>query len=344
MFHLINLRVNFFTFEEMLKLFVCFFSTLFFSVNSLAFDITEIENFGSNPGNLKMYYYKPKNLVDSLKAPVVFVLHGCLQNAESVSELAGWNKLADINGFIVVYPQQKYANNSSDWFNWFKKKDITHGSGEVHSIKEMIDYMNSNFNTDSSRIFVSGLSAGAAMTVALMACYPEDVNAGAIFAGAPYKVARNPFEALFVFWLPPNKSDGKWAKLVFKQNPDYTGDYPRMVVVHGRLDFVLSIRNAYELVQQWTAVHKTDVKPQKKERPFNKNPDITRLAYNDAENKEVVVFYILKDIGHALALNPGDKPDEGGKLGMFGKDVNFHSTWWVAKDFGLIKQPVIPNP
>ncbi len=328
----------------MLKFFISLFSALIFSACSFALDITEIENFGSNPGNLKLYYYKPKNLVDSLKAPVVFVLHGCLQNAESVSELAGWNKLADINGFIVVYPQQKHTNNTSGCFNWFKKKDITRGSGEVHSIKEMIDYMNGNFNTDSSRVFVAGLSAGAAMAVALMACYPEDVNAGAIFAGAPYKVARNPFEAMFAFWLPPNKSPEKWAKRVFKQNPDYAGKYPRMIVVHGRKDFVVYIRNGYELVQQWAGVHKTDVKPEKKERPFNKNPGITRLSYNDAENKEVVVMYILKDIGHALALNPGDKEDEGGKPGMFGKDVNFHSTWWVAKDFGLIKQPDIPNP
>lgn len=304
---------------------------------SFGLDITEVENFGSNPGNLKMYYYKPKNLPDSAKVPVVFVLHGCLQNAESVSEISGWNKLADINGFYVVYPQQKYTNNTTGCFDWYKKKDITKGSGEVFSIKEMINYMKDNFNTDSSKVFVCGLSAGAAMAVALMADYPESINAGAIFAGGPYKVARNGFEGMFVLWLPPNKSPQKWAKRVLKQNPDYTGKYPRMVVIHGRLDFVVSIRNSYELVQQWTALHHTDVKPDKKERPFNKNPDVTRLAYNDAENKEVVVLYILKGLGHALALNPGNRDDEGGKIGMFAKDKNFHSTFWVAKDFGLIK-------
>jgi len=325
------------TFGAMIKLFISLLSVLMFPVVSFALDITEIENFGSNPGNLKMYYYKPKNLPDSVKVPVVFVLHGCLQNAENVSELAGWNKLADINGFYVVYPQQKYTNNTSGCFNWFRKKDITKGSGEVCSLKEMIDYMNTNFNTDSSRVFVAGLSAGAAMAVALMADYPESINAGAIFAGAPYKVARNAFAAMFVFWLPPNKSPQKWAKRVIKQNPNFTGDYPRMVVIHGRLDFVVFIRNAYELVQQWTALHKTDVKPEKKERPFNKNPDVTRLAYNDAENKEAVVLYIIKGLGHALALKPGNKDDEGGKIGMFAKDKNFHSTYWVAKDFGLIK-------
>ena len=65
----------------MLKLIVSLFPALIFSFGSYALDITEIENFGSNPGNLKLYYYKPKNLSDSLKAPVMFVLHVCLQHA-----------------------------------------------------------------------------------------------------------------------------------------------------------------------------------------------------------------------------------------------------------------------
>lgn len=315
----------------------CFSVFLFFSsVNVFALNIIEIEHFGNNPGNLKMYYYKPANLHPNKKNPVVFVLHGCLQNAENVSELAGWNKLAELHGFYVVYPQQKYTNNASGCFNWFRKKDITRGCGEVHSLKEMIDYMNRNFNADSSKVFVTGLSAGAAMAVALMACYPENVNAGAILAGGPYKAARNAFEGMFVLWLPPNKSPAKWAKRVYKQNKEYKGEYPRLIVMHGRRDFVVSIRNSRELVQQWAALHKTDVKPDNNETPFDKNPLVRRLAYFDAQRKEVIVFYIVKGIGHSLPVNPGNKPDEGGQTGMFAKDINFHSTYWLARDFGLI--------
>jgi hypothetical protein len=43
-------------------------------------------------------------------------------------------------------------------------------------------------------------------------------------------------------------------------------------------------------------------------------------------------------MGHALPVKPGDKEEEGGKTGTFGKDINFHSTYWAAFDFGLIKR------
>lgn len=321
----------------MKKIRLFFFLLILSPVFSFGLDITEVEDFGSNPGNLRMYYYKPKNLPDSVKAPVVFVLHGCLQNAENVAELSGWNKLADLNGFYVVYPQQKYTNNSTGCFNWFRKKDITKGSGEVHSIKQMMDYSNKNFGTDSTRVFVAGLSAGAAMAVALMADYPESIDAGAIFAGGPYMAARNGFEGMFVLWLPPNKSPKKWAKRVYKQNPDYKGKYPRLVVFHGRTDFVVNIRNSWELIQQWSYLHHTDPKYDEKKDDFAGAQGITRLAYKDEKNEEVIIFYKIKKMGHALALDPGNSEDQGGKTGMFAKDKNFHSTYWAAYDFGLIK-------
>ena len=72
--------------------------------------MTKIENFGKNPGNLRMFIYAD-NHSDTNKIPLVVVLHGCGENAKSVSELTGWNKLSDLNSFIVLYPQQKFINN-----------------------------------------------------------------------------------------------------------------------------------------------------------------------------------------------------------------------------------------
>jgi poly(hydroxyalkanoate) depolymerase family esterase len=303
-----------------------------------AHDLYEISNFGTNPGNLKMYIYKPAHLADSAKVPAVVVLHGCLQNAEAVANVSEWNKLADIHGFYVVYPQQKYTNNVTGCFNWFRKNDIQKGKGEVHSVKEMIDYMNANFNTDAEKIYVTGLSAGAAMSVAIMACYPESINAGAIFAGGPYKVAQNALRAMWVMWLPPNRSPKKWAKRVTKQNPRYAGKYPRLIVVHGRNDFVVSIRNAWELIQQWSFLHRTDPKYDNIENNFSGANDVSRLSYTDSDKKEVIVFYKIKNMGHAL---PIDKPlitTANGKKAMFTADKKFNSTYWIAKDFGLIKK------
>jgi poly(3-hydroxybutyrate) depolymerase len=49
----------------------------------------KIENFGPNPGNLTMYLHRPCHKVDTVKyrrhKPLVVVLHGCNQDAISIT-------------------------------------------------------------------------------------------------------------------------------------------------------------------------------------------------------------------------------------------------------------------
>ena len=108
------------------SLFILFLlNILFFNYTYCQYssNLKEVDNFGSNPGNLKMFVFNTSQN-DSSKLPLVVVLHGCGQNAEDAAELTGWNKLADLNHFVVLYPKQKLLNNSSLCFNWFYKKDI----------------------------------------------------------------------------------------------------------------------------------------------------------------------------------------------------------------------------
>ena len=104
----------------------------------------------TNPGNLNGFIHIPKEKTPkeknskSAKKPLVVVLHGCLQNAETVARQAGWNKLADEYGFYVLYPQQKMINNPNKCFDWFLKNDVTKDKGEVLSIKQMVDFMVDN--------------------------------------------------------------------------------------------------------------------------------------------------------------------------------------------------------
>ena len=113
-------------------LFFCFTIvsvTFSFSQKSLK----EIPTFGTNPGNLKMFIHA--DTLQTIKnKPLVLVLHGCTQNANDIAELTGWNKLADKNDFIVVYPQQKFLNNAQLCFNWFTKVDQQKNQGENQSI------------------------------------------------------------------------------------------------------------------------------------------------------------------------------------------------------------------
>jgi poly(3-hydroxybutyrate) depolymerase len=69
-----------------------------------------IDHFGNNPGNLKMFIYADISRKDTSLKPLVIVLHGCGQSVDEIAGLTGWNKLASLNGFFVLYPHQKLLN------------------------------------------------------------------------------------------------------------------------------------------------------------------------------------------------------------------------------------------
>ena len=296
--------------------------------------LTPVYHFGENPGKLSMYVHLPPNF-DNLKSyPLVVVLHGCMQTAQHVADQSGWNKIADEKNFIVMYPEQGLINNPNRCFNWFNNEDISKESGEVLSIKNMITHMVDSFGVDTARIFTYGLSAGAAMNVALMANYPGLISGGAVLAGGPFKGAKHVLESVTVMKNPHNKTPKEWGDLVRQQNPDYKGNYPKLVVVHATNDKVVAIENSYELIDQWSNLLNTDLIPDGNQEEYE-HKDVRRKSYDAGIKKEVIVFYEIDHLGHNLAIDPGKDPDRGGKNGMFAVDKNFHSTYHIARDFGL---------
>lgn len=303
-----------------------------------------IPEFGSNPGGLRMYMYVPKHLARDSVAPLVVVLHGCLQNAKTVAQQTDWNKLADKYAFRVLYPQQRIWNNPGKCFCWYSRNDTEKDKGEIFSVKQMVEYVQSNYNTDSSRVFVTGLSAGAAMGVALMAVYPEVFNAGAVFAGGPYKAATNIWTGMMAMYGWRVKRPEVWGDYVRAQNAGYRGSYPRMIIYHGKADVVVNRRNATELVKQWTNLHHAATSPTQVIKRFAGCRSIEKRVHTDSMGSEAVVYYRIKAMGHALPVDPGKCETKGGRLKPFSADKNFFSTYWVAVDFGLVPRPVIAGP
>lgn len=303
-------------------------------------EIEEIKDFGSNPGDLEMYLHRPKTEVDTIKhrafRPLVVVLHGCNQSAKTMAEETGWNKLADHFDFYVIYPEQSRFNNPSDCFNWFNEKDIKKNEGESGSIKQMIDHMRKNYGIDTTQIFAYGLSAGAAMTSVLLATYPETFNAGAVLAGGPYKMAVGAMEGFAAIVKSKKRSPKEWGDLVRKDNSGYKGKYPRLVVCHGKDDKVVNPKNSYELIKQWSNLMGTDTVPTKTQKDFTGKKDIEKKIYCTKDGKEKIFFYEVENLGHALIIDPGEPITQGGQTGLFSKDKDFFSTYWIAKDFGLI--------
>jgi poly(hydroxyalkanoate) depolymerase family esterase len=302
-------------------------------------ELSEISSFGSNPGKLKMFLHFSKSNTDSSQnKPLIVVLHGCYQNAQSVSEETGWNKLADQFGFYVLYPQQKFSNNASLCFNWFRKKDISKDKGETASIHEMILYLKNHFKIDSTKIFIYGLSAGAEMGVTLAANYPALFNTVCSIAGGPFKADIGATSALKLMNANISQSQEEWAAEVKKLNPSYTGKYPGLIILYGTNDNVVSISNSNEFIKQWTCLQKTDTIADQTIKDFQGNQEITKFIYKDSLNNNVVVFYKINNLRHALPIEPGDEITKGGKMDMFTTNIGFHSTYWIAVDMGMISK------
>ncbi|MGZ3864813.1 MAG: extracellular catalytic domain type 1 short-chain-length polyhydroxyalkanoate depolymerase [Bacteroidia bacterium] len=296
--------------------------------------LTEVKDFGKNPGNLLLFIHPPK--VIKANMPLVVALHGCNEDPATIAKQSDWNRLADENGFMVIYPQQRFFNNPSYCFSWYNENDIKKNSGESGSIKEMIDFVCDSFHIDRSKIFAYGLSAGAVMTSALLADYPETFNTGAILAGAPF-YPTGVMNAMSGMVNPKHKSSKEWGEAILKQNPGYTGKYPRVIILHGKKDVVVDPQNSYELIKQWAYVLHTDTVPSKTVTKFAGNKDVERESYLNRQKEEKIIFYSMSGLGHALPVDPGTGATQGGATGLFAVDKDFFSTYWIAKDFGLVK-------
>lgn len=293
----------------------------------------EIENFGKNPGKLRLFIHVPKNLPEG-NVPLVVVLHGCNQDAHGMMRLSGWNKLADEHGFIVAYPEQKGTNNMNRCFNWFYDKDTERNKGELGSIHQAMEFMIANYPIDTKRVHVSGVSAGAAMAVTVASLYPGEFNTVASYSGGPYG-ASNMVSRVgsMLGWI--DKKPWEWSRKVRSANPDFRGAYPKMVILHGTKDPIVDPKNAKAIMEQWTELHEIDRDSVMVKEHFQDNPKVKRSSWSDTES-EKVVLYEFDGMGHVIAVDVGNETGQGGSDGLFSEDIGFHSTYWIAKEFGLI--------
>ncbi len=294
----------------------------------------EVKDFGPDPGNLRMFVYGSEGTAAEPR-PMVVVLHGCTQGARRIAELSGWNELADREGFQVLYVQQRSVNNGLRCFNWFKRDDILPGEGEVGSVTSMVRHAVEHLGADAGRIHLYGVSSGGAMAAALMACAPDLFAHVAIFAGTPYRAARSTLDARRVLRDPRLTPPETWAAHVTALHPGRSAPFPPLIVLHGTRDKVVDFGHGLALVAQWTAVAGTDTVPDEVEPAFRAAPAVERSAYNAATGT-VVTLYRIDGLGHQLPIDPGERPDQGGKRSWVSRDVDLHSTWLVAQAFGLL--------
>jgi poly(hydroxyalkanoate) depolymerase family esterase len=294
-----------------------------------AVTLTQVTGFGSNPGNLKMFVYVPSGLPSG--APLVVAMHGCTESASVYSTQTEWGNLADRFRFAVVFPEQQSANNSSSCFNWFQPGDISRGQGEALSIKQMVDTMKSSQGSDPARIFATGMSAGGFMTEVMMATYPDVFAGGAVNSGGPYACATSLTATSACQQGNVSHTPPQWGDLVRNAFPGYAGPFPRLVAFHGSSDFTVAAADLQQSVDQWSNVLGIDETAEVNE-TFR---TATHKVFRDAGGRAMIETYLLSGVGHALSVDPGSGPDQGGATGAFSEDHDIYSSFYAAQFWGL---------
>ena len=221
------------------------------SAVSIASNLSALGDFGANPGALGGWYHVPH---DAAAIPLVVVLHGCTQDAASYDWGSGWSELAARFGFAVLFAEQSRANNPNGCFNWFVPGDTRRDAGEAASIRQMIAAMVQRHPIDPARIFITGLSAGGAMTSVMLATYPELFRGGAIIAGLPYGAAATMPQALERMRGQGHPDDATYTAAV-RAASAHRGPWPRVSVWHGDADHTVNAVNADRIVGQWRGLH-----------------------------------------------------------------------------------------
>ncbi len=163
------------------------------------------------------------------RMPLVMMLHGCQQDPDDFARGTRMNAFAQRHGFIALYPFQPPRSNASKCWNWFSPVDQRRGSGEPAMLAGMARHVTEHHGADPDRVFVAGLSAGAAMAAILGREYPDVFAAAGVHSGLPQGAAQDVTSALAVMHtgrlrpLGPSRSGGPGVPtIVFHGDDDKT--------------------------------------------------------------------------------------------------------------------------
>jgi acetylxylan esterase len=123
--------------------------------------LQQVTNFGSNPSGVRMYIFVPPNV--QANPAIIVALHYCTGTAQAYYSGTQYANLAKQHGFIVIYPESPYSGTCWDVSS---TKTLTHeGGGDTQGIASMVAYTIDKYQANPDKVFVTGSSSGAMMTV-----------------------------------------------------------------------------------------------------------------------------------------------------------------------------------
>jgi poly(hydroxyalkanoate) depolymerase family esterase len=220
--------------------------------------------------------------------PLVVMLHGCTQSPDDFAAGTRMNFIAEEQTCFVIYPAQRREANQAKCWNWFRTADQQRGKGEPSLIAGITRQIMRDYSVDPKRVYVGGLSAGAAAAAVMGATYPDLYAAIGVHSGLACGAASDLPSALVAM----RQGGGPDDRVIL-------GDGPLVptIVFHGDRDITVHPNNGDHILDQ--SMRTTSTQKQVHHGRVSGGHPYTRTIHIDASGREIFEHWNIHGAGHA---------------------------------------------
>lgn len=198
----------------------------------------------------RYWLYRPSHLPEGVPAPLVMMLHGCQQTATEIQEDTALTEWAEREKFWAVFPEQKLSQQPLRCWRWYDAAHQQRDAGEPAALRGIVEEVRARHAIDDDRVFVAGMSAGAAMAVILTTVYSDVFRKGFALAGLAFRAAESELEIESAMRAGVEDPIAKGVEAF--QALAAGAEMASLFVMHGDADGVVLPVNGEHLITQWT--------------------------------------------------------------------------------------------
>jgi poly(hydroxyalkanoate) depolymerase family esterase len=247
-----------------------------------------IEGAYSNPAGSRAYRLFIPSRYQVQPLPLVVMLHGCTQSPDDFAAGTRMNFIAEEQNCFVVYPAQRSEANQAKCWNWFRTADQQRGRGEPSLIAGITRQIMRDYSVDPKRVYVAGLSAGAAAAAIMGATYNDLYAAIGVHSGLACGAAID-LPSAFVAMRQGGGSDDR--------APLSDGPTVPTIVFHGDRDITVHPSNGDQILAQSMRTTITQKKVHRGRVPGGHA--YTRTIHTNASGRGIFEHWIIHGAGHA---------------------------------------------